>query len=473
MQTIQHQPLTTRVKAKNLNEDRTIYGTFAEIGAGQEVASAFFKVGGASKTVAKTMSAYDMTFSDTIYGKEKSGRYVVENRLNKMLDREFGLLEERIGEQMCERRFFVFANTMATKSPKNGRPGHGWLGCKFQLEPQGPVHKIILHVHLYESMIESQQNLIGVLGVNLLYAAYRYSADLPLLLESLKDGLMGRKFDIDVIKVTGKSFEDVDNRALNLKLISQGLAEAILFDEKGQIQTVTDKFYNQALLVARGRFRPPTLQTKDMLCQGVKQLQEQAKGWVVLPLCEITFNNIFNQEKANEEDLIFRLEMISAMNMQTMITNFEYHYRLSEYLNMFANSHIAFVLGIDNLTELFREEHYKDLPGGTLEAIGRLFKNKFQLYLYPKVGDGGKLVKGEDIQFPQHIQYLFLNLWCQGLIKDFHNYDPDVLNIHSKTVLSKIRDKDESWEALVPPEISSKIKVFVDLIDRRLEEDNA
>ena len=180
------------------------------------------------------MSAYDMTFSDTIYGRDKSGRYVIENRLHKMLDRELKLLQDRIGEKMPDRRFFVFANTVATKSPKRGRPGHGWLGVAFQTEPGGPIQKVVIHVHLFESLIESQQNLIGVLGVNLLYGALTMPDDPELLIESLRDGLVGRKFQVDLVKVSGPCFDKYDNRLLSLKLLSLGLANALLFDEKGK-----------------------------------------------------------------------------------------------------------------------------------------------------------------------------------------------------------------------------------------------
>lgn len=470
MQNIKHQPLTTRVKARNINEDKNIYGTFAEIGAGQEVASAFFKVGGASRTIAKTMSAYDMTFSDTIYGKEKSGRYVVENRLHKMLEREFSLLEKRIGEKMADRRFFVFADTIATKSPKNGRPGHGWLGCMFQLEPQGPVHKIILHVHLYESLIASQQNLIGVLGVNLLYAAFRYSADAPTLIQSLKDGLEGRKFHIDVIKVEGESFSQLDSRSLNLLLLSNGLANAILFDEKGKIQSVSDMFYNQTLLVARGRFRPPTLLTQDLLKQGSKQLKASDKDKVVLPICELTYNHLISKEQVNEADLILRLEFVSSLKMPTLITNFEYHYRLSEYLSTFTQTQVAFALGVANLVELFKEDHYRKLPGGILEAMGRLFKEDVRILLYPKKDENGNIIRGANLEFSKHLGHLFQHLWSQGLICDYDKISEPVLDIYSEEVLQKIRT-GQPWEEFVPKPVAAKITEHIALIKCELEKE--
>lgn len=468
MQTIKHQPLTARVKAKSLNEDLSIYGTFAEIGAGQEVASAFFKVGGASKTIAKTMSAYDMTFSDTIYGKEKSGRYVVENRLHKMLEREYSLLEKRIGDKMDERRFFVFANTIATKSPKRGRPGHGWLGCMFQLEPGGPVHKIVLHVHLFESMVESQQNLIGVLGVNLVYGAFNYPDKLIELLESLKDGLNGRKFHIDVIKVFGPTFADVDNRALNLNLLSLGLTNAILFNEKAEIESASDRFYNQSLLVARGRFRPPTNQTSDMLKNGIEMLRKEDDAQVQ-PFCELTFNHLVQKEHITDEDFLFRLDMISALNMPVLISNFEYHYSLADYLSMFTSGQVAFVLGVDNLLELFKEEHYSGLPGGILEALGRLFKKRFKVYLYPKLGPEEKIFQGQDLLFPAHLDHLFKSLWCQHLICDFDEFNEEVLRIHAEDVLEKIRNRDESWKQEVPTPVAEQIEKHLELIDRRVE----
>ena len=469
MQSIKHQPLTTRVKAKNINEDIGIYGTFAEIGAGQEVASSFFKVGGASKTIAKTMSAYDMTFSDTIYGREKSGRYVVENRLRKMLDREFDLLEKRIGEEKSKSKFFVFANTVATKSPKKGRPGHGWLGCMFQLEPQGSVHKIILHVHLYESLIASQQNLIGVLGVNLLYAAFRYNSDSSTLIDSLKDGLEGRKFHIDVIKFEGDAFKDLDCRQANLKLLSTGLANAVLFDEQGEIQSVADKFYNQTLLVVRGRFRPPTTLTEDLIKQGTKQLKSYEKDSKVVPLCELTFKHLFNKENVSEDDLLMRMDFIKAMKLPVLVTSFEYHYRLSEYLTTFTQAKLAFALGVSNLKKLFSEDYYHELSGGILEAMGKLFKPKVRLLLYPMLDESENLVKGEDVDLPEHLSYLFKHLWSQGLINDYEKFKESNLTIQSDEVLESIR-QGVDWKDCVPENIVSIVEENLELINRRLEQ---
>ncbi len=457
MQTIKHQPITTRVKARKINEDKMIYGTFAEIGAGLEVASAFFRAGGASGTVAKTMSAYDMTFSDTIYGREESGRYVIENRLHKMLDREFKLLLERIGEKMSDRRFFVFADTVATKSPKRGRPGHGWLGCAFQKELGGPIQKIVLHVHLFESLIESQQNLIGVLGVNLLYGAFYFSDDLTQLLESLMDGLVGRKFQVDVFKVEGSHFQDEDNRLLSIQLISLGLSNAILFNEQGKIESVSDRFYNQSVVVGRGSFRPPTKQTYDMLVKGQEQLGPLGEDDASLPICEISYNNLLKREDTCDHDFIFRLELLSAMRIPTLISNFAYHYRLSEYLSMFTSNQVVFAVGLDTLVELFKEEYYKELPGGILEAMGRLFKQRVKIFVYPSLDDKGKMQTSKNLHLPPHLKFLFESLACQQLIQDYKDIDPHVLAYHSHEILEKIRIGDPDWREGVLPEVAALI----------------
>lgn len=457
MQNIKHQPITTRVKARKINEDRSIYGTFAEIGAGQEVATAFFRAGGASKTVAKTMSAYDMTFSDTIYGREESGRYVIENRLHKMLDREFKLLMDRIGNKMPERRFFVFADTIATKSPKRGRPGHGWMGCAFQAEPGGPIQKLILHVHLFESMIESQQNLIGVLGVNLLYGAFYLSNNLTELIESLMDGLMGRKFQVDVFKVSGSIFKEADDRLLSIQLLSVGLSNAILFNEQGEVESVSDRFYNQSVIVGRGSFRPPTKQTYDMLVKGQEQLAAKKQDEVSLPICEISYNNLLKREAVGDEDFIFRLKLMSSMKMPTLISNFAYHYRLSEYLSMFTSNKVVFAIGLDNLVELFKEEYYKELPGGILEAMGRLFKQRVKVFVYPSLDKEGHLQTSKSLLLPDHLKFLFESLACQGLIQDYQNFDSKVLAYHSHEILEKIRFNDPSWRDGVLAEVAALI----------------
>ena len=244
--------LDTRRKALRINLDSNIYGTFAEIGAGQEVARNFFTAGAASGTIAKTMSAYDMTFSNEIYGPEESGRYVSKSRLQKMLNHEFELLAERLcGVSYETRTFFSFANTVTTLNYDKSNDPHGWLGIKFQLTPCGPSNEIIFHVRLLDSDAALQQNVLGILGVNLVYAAFHYHQDPQRMIESLSDNLSRGSVEIDLISVKGPDFADLSEILVNLYLIQKGFSSAAVFlpnvgvDGLLQVREVGDSCHEQ------------------------------------------------------------------------------------------------------------------------------------------------------------------------------------------------------------------------------------
>jgi hypothetical protein len=153
---------STGEKALAINLDATTYGIFAEIGGGQEVARWFFSVGGAAGTVAKTISAYDMAVSDSLYGPAK--RYVSRQRLEAMLEQEFAQLLDRLGPTRGDsKRFFTFANTVATRSYGHPGNGRGWLGVRFQSRPREEPSSIVIHAHLFESTAARQQEALGVL----------------------------------------------------------------------------------------------------------------------------------------------------------------------------------------------------------------------------------------------------------------------------------------------------------------------
>src|SRR5436853_3268616 len=223
----------TDKKALQINLDPKKYGTFAEIGAGQEVARRFFHVGGAAGTIAKTISAYDMTFSDAIYG--PTDRYVSRKRLFTMLDHEYDLLIERLDSKIGgERTFFVFADTVAARSFKQHNEAHGWLGVRFQTQPRSEPSQIIIHVRMLDESNADQQEALGVIGVNLLYGAFYYSQP-EQLISSLQENLAPGRIQVDLIKFSGPSFAKIDNRLINLQLVSQGLTDAVLFTADGQM----------------------------------------------------------------------------------------------------------------------------------------------------------------------------------------------------------------------------------------------
>src|SRR5437773_9228751 len=255
--------IATDEKALRINLDAARYGTFAEIGAGQEVARRFFRVGGAAGTIAKTMSAYDMTFSDAIYG--PADRYVSLVRLQTMLDHEFNLLIERLDEKFgAEKTFFVFGDTIAARRVKERNESHGWLGVRFQSQPRGQPNQIIIHVRLLDEANIDQQEAIGVIGVNLLHGAF-YCSQPEKLISLLQQNLPPERIEVDMIKFSGPLFQKVDNRLISLQLVSQGLTNAVMFKADGETVQPAEIFYKKAILVERGSFRPVTYATNDML----------------------------------------------------------------------------------------------------------------------------------------------------------------------------------------------------------------
>ncbi|MCU0353953.1 MAG: TonB-dependent receptor, partial [Cytophagales bacterium] len=265
----------TRQKALKINLDRRIYGSFAEIGAGQEVAAQFFKAGGASGTIAKTISAYDMTFSDAIYGVEESGRYVVESRLTKMLNREYNLLQMRLNEKRgADTAFFAFANTVVALNYQKTNEGHGWIGLRFQLQPGAPYNDAVMHVKMLDNENLLQQQALGVVGVNLIYGCYYYHKSPETLLLSLMDDLSPERLEIDMIRFTGPDFAEVDNRLMSLYLVKNGFTNVALFGPDGQVLQPSEALYKRNIVCIRGRFRPVTHVNLDMLENGVKQFLE-------------------------------------------------------------------------------------------------------------------------------------------------------------------------------------------------------
>src|SRR3954453_22736402 len=259
----------TDEKALHINLDSAKYGTFAEIGAGQEVARRFFLVGGAAGTIAKTMSAYDMTFSDAIYG--PADLYVSRVRLNTMLDHEYNLLVERLDAKLgSHRTFFVFADTVAARSFKQHNESHGWLGVRFQSETRGEPSQIIIHVRMLDEGNVDQQEALGVVGVNLLYGAFYYH--LPeKLIASLQENLAEDRIQVDMIKFSGPAYAGVDNRLMSLQLVSQGLTNAVMFTADGESVQPAEILHKKAIIIERGSFRPVTYATNDML-EGARKI---------------------------------------------------------------------------------------------------------------------------------------------------------------------------------------------------------
>lgn len=447
-------------KALSINLDKSQYGTIAEIGAGQETAGWFFRVGGAAGTIAKAMSAYDMTFSDSIYG--KSPRYVSRERLNAMLDHEYKLIIDRLGESKGpESNFFAFANTVASRSYSRDADGQGWIGVKFQTSPCSEASQIDIHVHLQGKKSSEDQRTLGILGVNLIYGVLHYHDDADKLLKSLMDDLSYDFLEIDMIDFSGPAFADIDNRLMALKLVQFGMTHGAMFNAKGEIVHMADVLYKKAVLVERSRFNPPTLLNMDMLdCAQKKFLDEhdiEEKDLVVIS--EMTTHNLLDQGEVDTEDFLRRADILCALGKNVLISNMDRYYRLADYLFRSTHMPVGIALGIPTLRAIFNEEYYDDLPGGILEAFGRLFKYDLRLYVAPCLDkDNDTLTTTDNFEPAKHLSHLYHHLCENGHITPLNTVNKDYLCIHSHEVLKEIQCGSCEWEDKVPEQVKTMIK---------------
>ncbi|MCU0436836.1 MAG: TonB-dependent receptor [Raineya sp.] len=457
---------STRQKALKINLDSSIYGSFAEIGAGQETAAIFFKAGGASGTVAKTMSAYDMTFSDAIYGKEESGRYVCEPRLVKMLAKEYSLLEMRLGEQRGDKTtFFAFADTVTTINFSKTVQGQGWLGVRFQLRPQSPPNDVIVHVRMNDKDAILQQQAYGILGVNLIYACFFHAKEPDTFLLSLMDNLSRERIEIDMIRFEGPDFEEIDNRLVTLKMVLYGLADAAIFNPQAEMLQPADALYKKNVLVLRGRFRPVTHVNMDMFRKSRRQFltdlpPEEHQKTVVL--AELTLQDLKQASGGNNSDIdiqdfLDRVDILCTLGQNVMISNFQEPNKLIAYISQLTRKKIAIVIGRLLLEQLCDATRYEKLRGGVLEAFSRLFINDLHVYVYPYLQDGIPQTF-ENFDVPPLLKPLLEYLRVNGKITDIVDYDEDVLGIYSEKVLSMIRTGEQGWEEMVPEIVAEKIK---------------
>jgi len=449
----------TDKKALQINLDANKYGTFAEIGAGQEVARRFFHVGAAAGTIAKTMSAYDMTFSDAIYG--PTDRYVSRVRLQTMLDHEYDLLVKRLDTKLAaEKTFFVFADTVAARSFKQHNESHGWLGVRFQTEKRGDPSQIIIHVRMLDEANVDQQEALGVIGVNLLYGAFYYHQP-EKLISSLQENLSPGRIEVDMIKFSGPTFHGVDNRLMSLQLVSQGLTNAVMFKADGETVQPAEVFYKKAILVERGSFRPVTYATNDML-NGARRAflaQSASSESDLVVLMEMTLENLLAEGELNHADFLARVDILGALGRTVLISKFGEYYRLAGYLSRYTNKMIGLVMGVPSLMEIFEEKYYLNLEGGILEALGRMFKGGLKLYVYPMIDEAtGKIVSAKQIKVAPNLRSLFQYLIDNQYIEEITDYNPDYLRIHPPEALAKLQAGDSGWERMVPPEVVQIIK---------------
>jgi len=462
---IHNKDIGTKQKALAINLDPKIYGSFAEIGAGQDVAANFFKAGASSGTIAKTMSAYDMTFSDAIYGVQQIRRYVSEQRLISMLDHEYGLLIERLAQQRGDSTtFFAFSDTVSALNYNKTNEGHGWMGVRFQLEPNGPFNDVVLHVKLLDNDNVLQQQAVGILGVNLIYACFYYHEIAPVFLLSLMDNLSKDSVQIDMIRFEGPDFTKVDNRLMSLYLVKYGFSDAAVFSPDGKNQQPSEVLYKKNIVVIRGRFRPIINVHLDMLSTGVKQfLQEpDVDPNNVVVITELTLQALKERDadenaEIDEKDFLDRVDILCSLGQTVLISNFHEYYKLVSYLSKITKYKMGVVLGYPNLEYIFSEEHYKDLPGGILESFATLFSRKVKLFIYPTLRDG---VIYNCLKFtpPPHLIDLYRYLIANNKIEDIRHYNENNLHVQTDIVLQLIKQGVEGWEQYVPAEVATMIK---------------
>ena len=452
--------LSPTQKALQVNLDSTIYGTFAEIGAGQEVVRHFFRAGGASGTIAKTMSAYDKDFSDAIYGKEIDGRYVSRSRLKKILHQEYGLIEGRLKrKEHPDKKYFTFANTLATINYSKTVKGHGWMGCRFQTDPNKGYNEVIFHVRLNDNDAKLQQETIGIMGTNLIYGCFNYYNKPKTLIQSIYDNLSRDNVEMDMIHMEGPDFEDVDNRLLSLVLVKENMTDAVIFGPDGKNQQPSDVLYKKNILTIRGSFRPVTKVNIDMMENGYNAFIKENKVDKdnVQLLFEITLSNLKMEGDIDEKDFLDRADILCSLGHSVLISNYRKYYKLIEYFSNYTKERMGLIIGVNNLMEIFDDKYYRNLNGGILEAFGILFTRDLKIYLYPYQADANDtLLNSQNIPIHRRLRPLYDYLLTNGRIKDL-NFKPNVLQIFSRDILEKIRNEKDGWQNGVPDGVSDII----------------
>ncbi|MDB2599550.1 TonB-dependent receptor [Flavobacteriaceae bacterium] len=452
---------TTKQKALKINLNDNIYGTFAEIGAGQETVRQFFRAGGASSTIAKSISAYDKDFSDAIYGIEDDKRYVTENRLRKMLDWETSLIEERLTrDKHPQKLFFSYANTVATIDFAKKFKGHGWVGLRFQIEPNGAYNEIILHIRFKENDARLQQETLGVLGTNLIYSAfYKYNQPKKIL-KYLYDNLNKDQLEIDTINFSGSVFKEVDNRLISLQLVKGGMTDAVMFSPEGKNVLPAKILYKKNILALRGSFRPVTKVNVEMYLNSIKLFLKQKnveleKTQVVF---EITLSNLKSDGEIDEQDFLDRAKLLCSLGQTVLISDFKEYYKLVEYFSLYTKKKIGITMGINNLIEIFNPKYYTQLSGGILEAFGKLFFKNVKVFAYPMLDENGKIVNSDNLKVHPRMKELYKFFKYNGKVEDVVDYDINHLKIFSREVLKLINSGDPKWEDMLPKGVSKLIK---------------
>lgn len=449
-------------KALRINLDEKKYGTIAEIGAGQEVARQFFSAGAAAGSIAKTISAYDMDFSDAIYGVQEGGRYVSRSRVQAMLAKEFNQVLERVSAKRAKAsRYFAYAATVTAKAFNRNNECHAWCGIRVQMYPGAEASEIILHVRMRDNTAELQQDVLGKLGVNLIYGAYYYFENPKKIIDSLTDNLEHGRIEVDSIEFHGPYFEEVDNRGINLHLIRSWKTRGIMFKPDGTVAIPSEMLYKKNVLTIRGSFRPATKLNVDMIEQGQKafrQLDDVSEDNSIA-LAEISLTDARgNDLMVPEEDLIERVRLLNSLGYSVMISDYTRYFSLRAYFRQFTKMQIGIVVGMINITQIFDEDTYRGVEGGILEGFGKLFPDHTRLFVYPELDETGALCDFTQAKVPDNLRSLYQHLLDNNFVFGIESSDQDLFKIYSREVLKQMQNGLPGWEQALPARAVTQIK---------------
>jgi hypothetical protein len=452
---------STREKALRLNLDETKYGTIVEIGAGQEVAREFFKAGAAAGTIAKTMSAYDMTFSNAIYGVQEDRRYVSKSRVKSMIEQEFDLVINRVGTSRPDAsRFFAYGATVAAKSYNSDNECHAWCGIRIQMYPGAAPSEVVVHIRMRDENAESQQTVLGLFGVNLIYACYYYIENTKKIMESLTDGMTLGEVEIDSIEFNGPYFEEIDNRSINLHLIRSWKTRAIMFKPDGSVIVPAEMLYKKNVLTIRGSFRPVTRLNVDMIEQGMKTFSaiEGVTPENSVALAEISLNDSRGSDlMVSESDLLARVHLLNSLGYSVMISDYTRYFSLRAYFRQFTKLQIGIVVGLINIREIFDESSYRGVEGGILEGFGKLFPDNTRLLVYPEIDHADQLRDFTNVTLPENLQFLYEHLVVNKFIFGIDSSDQKLLTIFSRNILKQLPNGRGDWEKSLPKGVAAEI----------------
>ena len=379
-----------------------------------------------------------------------------------MLGHEIALMEDRLSRQKHpDKLFFSYANTVTTIDFVKKFKGHGWVGIRFQLDPLEDYNEIVLHLRFKETDARLQQETLGILGVNLIYGAFYLNDNPKDLVKSFYDNLSNDQLEIDMINFSGPRFMYVDNRLISLQLLKNGMTNAVMFGPDGNNLLPAQVLYKKNILALRGSFRPVTKVNMDMYEKSKKlflaeKKVDKSKTQIIF---EITLSNLTAEGKINERDFLDRAELLCSLGQNVIITNFQQYFKLVEYFSEFTKERMALTMVSQNLVEIFDEKYYRNLSGGILEAFGKLFYRDLKVYMYPYLdADSGEFINSENLKVHPRMKELYKFFKKNGRLINIDDFDKDILNIFSRTVLKMILNGENGWEEMLPKGIANIIK---------------